>query len=150
MLLADAAALSARYPIWLCDIWGVIHDGVRCYRHAPAALAAHRAAGGAVVLISNAPRPAHSVIEQLDKLGCPRGAYDAVVTSGDITLEMAAARAGQSYLLVGPPDKDRHLIERIGNRRVDEVECVIGDIAGVARGKAMWRIMPGGLPHGRR
>ncbi|MFZ1467526.1 MAG: glutamine synthetase, partial [Paracoccaceae bacterium] len=25
----------------------------------------------------------------------------------------------------------------IGNRRVDEVECVIGDIAGVARGKAM-------------
>ncbi len=25
----------------------------------------------------------------------------------------------------------------INNRRVDEVECVIGDIAGVARGKAM-------------
>ncbi len=27
--------------------------------------------------------------------------------------------------------------EYIGNRRIDEVECVIGDIAGVARGKAM-------------
>ena len=27
--------------------------------------------------------------------------------------------------------------EYIGNRRVDEVECVVGDIAGVARGKAM-------------
>ena len=27
--------------------------------------------------------------------------------------------------------------EYIGDRRVDEVECVIGDIAGVARGKAM-------------
>jgi glutamine synthetase len=27
--------------------------------------------------------------------------------------------------------------EFIGGRRVDEVECVIGDIAGVARGKAM-------------
>ncbi len=25
--------------------------------------------------------------------------------------------------------------EYIGNRRVDEVECVIGDIAGVARGR---------------
>ena len=25
----------------------------------------------------------------------------------------------------------------IGDRRVDEVECIIGDIAGVARGKAM-------------
>ena len=28
-------------------------------------------------------------------------------------------------------------LEYIGNRRVDEVECIIGDIAGVARGKAM-------------
>ncbi len=27
--------------------------------------------------------------------------------------------------------------DSIGNRRVDEVECIIGDIAGVARGKAM-------------
>jgi len=27
--------------------------------------------------------------------------------------------------------------EYIGNRRVDEVECIIGDIAGIARGKAM-------------
>ena len=27
--------------------------------------------------------------------------------------------------------------EYIGSRRVDEVECVTGDIAGVARGKAM-------------
>ena len=28
-------------------------------------------------------------------------------------------------------------LDFIGNRRVDEVECIIGDIAGVARGKAM-------------
>ena len=21
--------LSADYPVWLCDIWGVVHDGVR-------------------------------------------------------------------------------------------------------------------------
>jgi len=28
-------------------------------------------------------------------------------------------------------------LEYIGNRRVDEVECIIGDIAGIARGKAM-------------
>jgi glutamine synthetase len=32
------------------------------------------------------------------------------------------------------PDAAR---DYIGNRRVDEVECIIGDIAGVARGKAM-------------
>ena len=28
-------------------------------------------------------------------------------------------------------------LQYIGNRRVDEVECIIGDIAGIARGKAM-------------
>jgi len=21
--------ISDRYPVWLCDVWGVIHDGVR-------------------------------------------------------------------------------------------------------------------------
>ena len=40
--------LSARYPIWLCDIWGVVHNGVAHFPPAVAALKAHREAGGFV------------------------------------------------------------------------------------------------------
>ena len=38
--------LSADYPVWLCDIWGVVHNGLKGYEAAlatvkTAALAAH-------------------------------------------------------------------------------------------------------------
>ena len=51
--------------------------------------------GVAVVLVTNAPRPAADVIVQLDRFGLPHSAYDRVVTSGD-TLWAIAAEAGVS------------------------------------------------------
>ena len=40
-----------------CDLWGCLHDGVRAFPAAVAALERLRARGGAVVLITNSPRP---------------------------------------------------------------------------------------------
>ncbi len=82
----------------------------------------HRKAGGVVVLISNAPRPAASVIAQLDDMGLSRETYDSIVTSGDITVKLAAARSGESYFLVGPEVKDAHLLERLSNPRARRAE----------------------------
>ena len=48
--------LSRRYPLWLCDVWGVIHDGQRSFADAVTALRNHRRDGGHVVLVTNAPR----------------------------------------------------------------------------------------------
>ena len=55
-----------------------------------------------MVLITNAPRPAEVVMALLDGLEVPRAAYDAIVTSGDVTRAVIAARAGQSAFHVGP------------------------------------------------
>ena len=49
-----------------------------------------------MVLISNAPRPGAQVIDMLDHLQVPRSAYDAIVTSGDVTRDVVAKRAGQN------------------------------------------------------
>ena len=49
------------------------------------ALHSFRNQGGAVILITNAPRPADSVQRQLRKLGVADDAYDAIVSSGDLT-----------------------------------------------------------------
>ena len=120
--IRSAAELSKAFPAWLCDVWGVIHDGTRIFPEAQAALFAHRKAGGVCILISNAPRPAASVIAQLDGLGLSREAYDGVVTSGDITVKLAGARQGESYFLVGPEVKDAHLLETLANPRVRQAE----------------------------
>jgi len=53
-----------------------------------AALARAREKGLAVVLITNAPRPGPDVVEQFKSLGVPANAWDAVVTSGDVTRDL--------------------------------------------------------------
>jgi len=95
-------ALSSRYPVLLCDVWGVVHDGVRAFPEACAALTRHRADGGVVVLITNAPRPSGPLHALLDGYGAPRDCYDAIVSSGDVTLDLMAAREGAPVHFIGP------------------------------------------------
>ncbi len=77
--------LADRYDIILSDVWGVVHNGERAFPAAAAALTRAREAGKRVILITNSPRPRDGVIAQLGALGVPAEAYDAVVTSGDVT-----------------------------------------------------------------
>jgi HAD superfamily hydrolase (TIGR01459 family) len=96
------ATLASGYDVVLCDVWGVVHNGVVAFTDACTALARFRRQGGTVVLITNAPRPAGVVMTILDGLGVPRTAYDALVSSGDVTRAIIAGRAGQRVFHVGP------------------------------------------------
>ncbi len=86
----------------LSDIWGVVHNGLVAFPEACEALRAARLQGSTVILITNAPRPADSVQRQLRKLGVSDDAYDAIVSSGDLTRGFVAERAGQSMFWLGP------------------------------------------------
>ncbi len=112
-LAAGLFQLSADYDVLLCDVWGVIHNGRESFPVACAALARFRAERGPVVLISNSPRPAGPVIEQLDGLGVPREAWSHIVTSGDATRLLLAERAPGPAWLIGP-ERDAPLYEGLG------------------------------------
>jgi len=101
-ILSGVRLLAERYPIWLCDIWGVLHNGVAAYPEASAALQRFRAAGGVVVLITNAPRPHAAIASQISALGVPADAYDGIVTSGDVTRALISAEAGRGIHHLGP------------------------------------------------
>jgi HAD superfamily hydrolase (TIGR01459 family) len=105
----SAQSFSDRYPVWLCDVWGVVHNGVQASPAACEALQRHRARGGVVVLITNAPRPSRVIFPHLDSLGVSRDTYDTVISSGDVTLELLAHRRGKVFHL-GPP-RDFGLLE---------------------------------------
>jgi len=96
------SALAAEYDVLLSDVWGVVHNGVRATPESCDALMRARARGATVVLITNAPRPFDAVIRQLDGLQVPRGAYDAIVSSGDVTRGVIQSRPGQSIFHIGP------------------------------------------------
>ncbi|MBV9287905.1 MAG: TIGR01459 family HAD-type hydrolase [Hyphomicrobiales bacterium] len=102
--------IAGRYDAILCDIWGVVHNGVAAFAPACDALVAFRRRGGAVILISNAPRPSAPIDRQLARLGVPHEAFDAVVTSGDVTVEMIKARIDDPVLHIGP-ERDLSLFD---------------------------------------
>src|SRR6266568_4433617 len=97
------ATLAGDYDVVLCDVWGVVHNGVIASTEACDALARFRKHGGTVVLITNAPRPGAAVARlTLDRLDVPRAAYDGIVSSGDVTHALIAARAGARVFHIGP------------------------------------------------
>jgi HAD superfamily hydrolase (TIGR01459 family) len=94
--------LSSRYPVWLCDVWGVVHDGVVAFAPACDSLRRHRTGAGTVLLVTNAPRRAAGVASQLDHLGVPPDAYDGIVTSGDVTRSLIVAHGKGAVHHIGP------------------------------------------------
>lgn len=82
-IIDTLAEVSDGYDALFCDLWGCLHNGVRPFPEAVAALLAYRQRGGKVVLVTNAPRPRASVEAQLDGMGVPRDCWDTIATSGD-------------------------------------------------------------------
>lgn len=96
------SALASSYDVFLCDVWGVVHNGEVSFPDACDALMRARAQGKVVIFITNAPRPGEAVIRQIDKLHVPREAYDGIVSSGDVTRDVIAHRKGESICHIGP------------------------------------------------
>jgi len=114
-LIASLADISDAYDAILCDVWGVVHDGKAAFPAASDALVAYRRRGGAVALITNAPRPCAPVETQLLRLGVSPDAFDSVVTSGDVTLSLIAARGDAPLHHIGP-ERDLSLFDEVEAR----------------------------------
>jgi HAD superfamily hydrolase (TIGR01459 family) len=110
--IAGLSEISDGYDVILCDIWGVLHNGVASFTQASDALVSFRRRGGAVVLISNAPRPSPPIARQVLRLGVSPDAFDAIVTSGDVTIGLMEQQAGDRVLHIGP-ERDVTLLDAV-------------------------------------
>ncbi len=117
--LAGLSAIAGRYRGFIVDLWGVIHDGVTPYDGAIVCLRHLRAAGGRVVLLSNAPRRAAAAEAGLARMGITRALFDGIVTSGEATWMALAAHAGARVYHLGP-ERDRSVLEGRDLRRIDD------------------------------
>ena len=110
-LIAGLSEIAARYDVVLSDIWGVVHNGRESFAAATDALARFRRGGGdggshhqraAAEPRRFAPNSMNSRFR--------REAYDAIVTSGDVTIGAdrgARIGAGSSYRTAAGPQPVR-------------------------------------------
>ncbi|MGE0596047.1 MAG: TIGR01459 family HAD-type hydrolase [Hyphomonadaceae bacterium] len=122
--------ITGRYDAFLCDMWGVVHNGRRYFPAAAAALERARQAGKIVLLVSNVPKPRDPIPSQLERLRLPRGAWDAIVTSGDAIRAELAKRAPGPMLKIGPAG-DAVLWEGLGLRFADVRQARFVGVSGL-------------------
>ncbi len=120
-VISSLEEVSGHYAAILCDVWGVLHNGVWHFEPAAAALAAARARGLAVIMITNSPRPRDGVEAQFETIGVPGDAWDRVVTSGDVTRKLIAEGPRRIFHL--GPDRDASLFDGLDVDLVEEFEA---------------------------
>ncbi len=128
--IAGLKELAGEYDALLCDVWGVLHNGVRAFPDAVGALLRFRESGGRVVLVTNAPRPHPPIRLQLKEIGVPDAAYDDIVTSGDVTRMVIAARPGVKLLHIGH-ERDLTFYEGLDATLVAESEAELISCTGL-------------------
>lgn len=132
-IIAGLREIAGNYDALVCDVWGVVHDGLTAHPAAVDALRRFRERHGPVVLLSNAPRPAPEIIASFVRIGVPPDSYDAVVTSGGAArhdLETRAAKGTVAMFHLGP-ERDRPLFEGLDITLVKPEEAEVALCTGL-------------------
>lgn len=133
-IITKLSEISHSYDALFVDLWGCVHNGVRAFDDANAALVAYRKSGGKVVLVTNSPRPRAGVKFQLKQFGVDDDAWDTIATSGDSARSaMFQGVVGQKVYFIGTDGElpffeplkileNPMIIERVG---IDEAEGIV-------------------------
>jgi len=101
-VIEHLSEVADRYDAVFCDLWGCVHNGIAPFPDAVEALRGFRQGGGAVMLVTNAPRPRASVQKQLERMGLPDDCWDDIATSGDSARSaMFTGTVGQKVWFIG-------------------------------------------------
>jgi HAD superfamily hydrolase (TIGR01459 family) len=121
-LIAGLSEIASDHDALICDIWGVVHNGLAPFPDAAEALRRFRRERGPVVLLSNAPRPPQSVEDQFRRIGVATDCYDVIVTSGGAARDDLKARFEQNRALslyyIGP-EQDAAAVDGLAIARAD-------------------------------
>jgi len=131
--IGGLSAVADRYDGFVLDLWGVIHDGVEAYPGVTRTLRALSEAGKRCVMLSNAPRRAQALIDQLAGFGIARDLYHAVLSSGEAVYIELRDQRDPIFAGLGPtlyhlgPERDRNVFDGLAYRDVplDQADWVL-------------------------
>ena len=79
--------IEDNYNFFFIDLWGVIHNGVELFKSVKSFLMRLKKKKKIIIFITNAPRRAFVISQQLQQFGLSKNNYDYIVSSGEITLD---------------------------------------------------------------
>ena len=110
------------YQLFYVDLWGVVHNGVSLHEEAIKTLNEITRKKKDYILLTNAPRPNHSVKSFLEKLGMEKEIRDHVFTSGEAALNYLRKHfLDKTFFHVGPP-RDFDLFTDFKKNKSENIE----------------------------
>lgn len=115
------------YDAFILDLWGLVHDGERLYPPSAQTFQRLKEAGKKTLLLSNAPRRAHALVDAMTNMGLDRALYGDVLSSGEATRDELIVRADPFFADLGMrayhlgPERDRSVFD---DTRVEIVATV--------------------------
>ena len=121
-LKSGLAQLASRYDAFLIDQFGVLRDGRGPYPQAPATLAALKALGKRIIILSNSGKRSEENSRRLAELGFDPASWDWFLTSGETAWRIMArevAGPARKCLLISR-DGDTSPLDGLDITRVDD------------------------------
>ena len=110
------------YQLFYVDLWGVVHNGVFLHKEAIKALNELTKKKKDFILLTNAPRPNHSVKSFLERLGMEKKMRDHVFTSGEAALNYLKKNfLNEIFYHIGP-SRDFDLFNDFEKNESDNIE----------------------------
>ncbi|PPR39842.1 MAG: hypothetical protein CFH30_00901 [Alphaproteobacteria bacterium MarineAlpha8_Bin1] len=120
--LINLSEISKFYDVFFIDLWGVVHNGIKLFNDIIDVLQNLKKEKKKIFFLTNAPRRAAVISEQLKNFGLSEKLYDFVVSSGEITWQTLNNKKNQgtkNCFLIGPK-RDFHLIEGLDLKVTDD------------------------------
>lgn len=115
--------IASDYDVFIIDLWGVLHNGVKVFLPAAEALEQLKKAHKKVYLVTNNPKTSVENIQKLTKMGLSCEFYTELVSAGQKCLEMFLA----NEILPGYPRPLKAIILEEGTT------CSWAEVAGIER-----------------
>lgn len=81
--LSSLEEVSSHYDLFLIDLWGVVHNGIKPFSDVIPCLSQLKSKGKIVIFLTNGPRRAHVIQERLEEMGIPQNTYNFIFSSGE-------------------------------------------------------------------
>ncbi|SEA55167.1 TIGR01459 family HAD-type hydrolase [Rubrimonas cliftonensis] len=114
--IAGLREIADRFDAVLLDQFGVLHDGRTAFPGAVACVAALKAAGRRLAVVTNSGKGAGPNRDRLAALGFAPDLFDAVITSGDVCRGALAALPQSASVFVIARDGDRSALAGLALR----------------------------------